>query len=105
MPTLYEIPLSAAAQTFSVSLAGVTYNMLLTYREAGGAGWCLDLSDASDNPLICGLPLVTGTDLLGQFGYLGIGGSLVVYSDGDMTAIPTFYNLGDTSHLVFITYP
>ena len=99
--SVYEIPLSPTPQTLSIVLAGVTYNLRFDYANAPEAGWYMDISDASLNPLVCGVPLVTGADLLAQYGYLGIGGKLFVATDGDAGAVPTFTNLGVDPHLYF----
>lgn len=95
-----EIPLSASPQTFRIRLGTQDYRFTLLYR---GVEWVLDIFDTSENPLVCGIPLVTGIDLLAQYGYLGFEGGLIVLSDGDQDAIPTFDNLGTTSHLYFVT--
>ena len=97
----YEIPLNGNAQQFYITLAGVTYRMLLMWRESLWGGWFLDINDLSNNPLVQGIPLVTGADLLEQYPDLNIGGSMYVVSDGDPDATPTFDNLGTTSHLYF----
>jgi len=97
--TFYEVPLSGAPQSFSISIAGTTYNLRLTYQNVTGGGWALDLSNSSGTAIVQGIPLVTGTDLLSQYGYLGLGVSLVVSTDGDPEAAPTFSNLGTLSHL------
>jgi hypothetical protein len=103
--TVYEIPLSANPQTFGITQSGVSYRMTLLYRDADQGGWVLDIADVNSQPIICGIPLVAGVDLLAQYRYLGFAGSLVVDSDGDPTAPPTFDNLGDTSHLWYVTVP
>jgi hypothetical protein len=46
--------------------------------------------------------LVTGSDLLAQFAYLKLGGHLVVLSEGETFALPTFENLGSGSHLYWV---
>jgi hypothetical protein len=102
---IYEIPISPNPQRFSISMAGAAYNLRLIYIDAPDAGWLLDIDDVNDNPLICGIPLVTGADLLAQYAYLGIGGQLFCTTDGDPSAVPTFANLGVTSHLYFQTSP
>jgi hypothetical protein len=98
----FEIPLSGQSQTFNIVLASVTYQLTLTWRNAGSCGWILDIADSSGNPLIQGIPLVTGADLLAQYRYLGFTGSLVVKTDADPDAVPTYDNLGSTSHLYFV---
>jgi hypothetical protein len=122
--TYYEIPTIASPQSFSIPLAGISYNMSLTYHNyypgilgvpTGIAtdngsnidtnvigGWVLDISDINNNPIICGIPLVTGIDLLYQYQYLGIGGSLIVATDGSPDTPPTFDNLGSTGHVYFV---
>lgn len=108
MTTIYEIPLSPMPQMVRVPLASGTYQFRLQWRDtavAGGGGWVLDIGDDSGNPIVCGIALVTGCDLLQQYAYLGLGGSLMVTTDGDPDAPPTFTNLGIDSHLYWITNP
>lgn len=102
MASVFEVPLDSQPQSFQIDLAGVQYSMSLNWRDAPQGGWFLDLSDASGNLLIGGIPLVTGADLLAQYAYLGIGGELWVQTDGDPAAVPTFDNLGSESHLYFV---
>jgi hypothetical protein len=99
--TWYEIPTSSTPQQFSVTLNGVVYNLTLSFRNNPMAGWTLDIADANNINLACGLPLVTGVNLLEQYAYLGINGTLIVSTDGDFFATPTFDNLGTLSHLWF----
>ena len=101
MTSVYEIPLSGKPQQVQVLLANVQY--LLTFIWRAGVGWVLDLADVNGNAIVQGIPLVTGTDLLGQYRYLGIGGSLVVNTDAAPNAVPTYDNLGTSSHLYFVT--
>ena len=67
--------------------------------------WMLDISDAANAPLIQGIPLVTGVDLLQQYPYVGIAGQLVCQTTGDPYAVPTYDNLGIDSKLYFIATP
>lgn len=101
-PIIVEIPLSPDPQTFTVALADVEYQCTLRWRDPA-PGWVLDLADANGVSLVSGIPLVTGIDLLSQYEYLGIGGQLRVQTDHDPDAVPTFENLGDTSHLYFVS--
>lgn len=101
--TLFEIPLSGAPQRFNISLAGTVYSLTFLYRDAPMGGWCLDINDNLGNPLVCGIPLITGADLLAQYAYLNFGGAMVIFSDGNKALVPTFDNLGSGSHLYWVT--
>ena len=95
----YEIPLTPTPQTFGVSLDGTQYRLTLYWAQ----GWTMNIADALDNPIVNGIPLVTGADLIAQYRYLGLTGSLIVFSAPDPDALPTFDNLGIGSRLLFIT--
>lgn len=100
--TAYEIPLQATPQTLTISLAGVTYQLRVLWNFIAAA-WVVDLMDDLGNPILSGLlPLITGADLLEQFGYLNLGGQLIVQTDNDTDAVPTFDNLGANGHLYFV---
>jgi hypothetical protein len=96
MSSTFEIPLTPAQQTFLISLAGVQYTFALQWRDP--AGWFLDVADSTGNPLVGGIPLVTGINLLGQYAYLNFGFELWVQTDA-ADATPTYANLGLQSHL------
>ena len=104
MTTAFEVPLTPAAQVFQIPLAGITYTMTLHWCKPVN-NWVLDIADASNNNIVTGIPLITGADLLGPYKYLGIGGSLIVQSDYSPYSIPTLANLGQQSHLYFVTVP
>lgn len=104
MTTPYEIPLSPESQTFRVPLGSVTYRLTIVWNDIS-KGWVMDIADADDLPLAQGIPLVTGLDLLAQYKFLGIPGALVVQSDFDVDAAPTYEGLGTTSRLYFVTEP
>jgi len=97
----YEVPLISAPQTLSTTWAGVVYNLNI-YWNWPSQTWIMDIADSANTPLLSGVPLVTGCDLLAQYKYLKIGGQLTVQTDHDRLAPPTFTNLGQTSHLYFI---
>jgi hypothetical protein len=113
--TVYEIPLSPVQQTLSVSLAGVTFQftfvwvatapttMPVSATASTDGFWAMNIADAQGNPLLNGAPLVTGANLLDQYRYLGIPGALVVQTDNDPAAIPTFTNLGNEAHLYWVS--
>lgn len=94
-----EIPLSPKNQSVSVVLLNVTYTFTVNWRSPL---WYLDIADAAGNPILLGVPLVTGVDLLKQYRHLGLGWSLIVKTDGDFYADPTKNNLGTISHLYFV---
>lgn len=99
--TVYEVPTQPESQTFTVSLGGVTYEFTLTWCPPA-ACWTLDIADDQGNPIVQGLQLITGADLLEQFEYLEIGGSLLVQSDFDPAMVPNYGSLGSTGHLYFV---
>lgn len=100
---VFEIPLSASPQSMTIALGAAVYTLRFFYADTPEGGWAMDISDATGNPILCGVPLVTGADLLAQYAYLGIGGKLWVRTDGNAGAVPTFANLGTQSHLYFET--
>ena len=98
---IVEIPLSADNQIFSIQLAGQSLRMRLLYRDS--AGWVLDILNSNSQPLVNGIPLVTGVDLLAPYAWLGFSGGLWVVSDDEAQTCPGKTTLGNTSHLYFIT--
>jgi hypothetical protein len=101
----FEIPLSGVPQRFGITFTDTPYTFTFVYRNAPMGGWVLDIGDGQNNPLVCGIPLIPGVDLLAQYAYLGFNGMLIVASDGDATAAPTFDNLGTGSHVYWVTLP
>lgn len=100
MATTYEIPLSPRPQAFAMDISGITYRFRFLYLDVADGGWIMDIADSAGTPLACGIPLVTGADLLGQYAYLGINAVLRVVSDETPDAVPTYGALGTTSHLL-----
>lgn len=97
-----EVPLIPSPQTLSISLAGVPLNFLIYWCDPAQC-WILDAFDVNGVALLTGTPLITGADLLAQFAYLKPGGELIVQTDHDKDAVPTYTNLGITGHLYFVT--
>lgn len=95
-----EIPLSANNQRFSLSVTGIQYQMQVSWR---GLFWTLDIADSTDKPLVQGIPLITGADLLAQYKSLWFGFSLVVICDVSGQENPTEFDLGSQSHLLIVT--
>lgn len=104
---IYEIPLTPEPQAFGVRLGGKDYRLVLRWREPPApiqnpGGWILDILDARGETRIAGgIPLVTGTNLLGQCVYLGIPGGLYVATGADTDAVPALDTLGAESKLYF----
>ena len=100
--TPWLVPLQPTNQTLSVVLNGVAYTLRVLWNTVAGY-WVMDMYDSTGiNPVLLGVPLVTGCDLLQQFDYLGIGGELWVQTSNDPYAPPTFTNLGVTSQLFYL---
>lgn len=100
--TTYEIPFSPQPQSFTIALNGGSYR-LTTRWCAPMLAWTLDIADADNVPMVQGLPLVTGTDILKQLAYLGIKGSIRVQSSGEITKVPGLAELGISGLVFFIT--
>jgi hypothetical protein len=101
---ILEIPTSSFPQQFTVQFPnGQTYTLRLVYQFNTDNCWILDISDSNDNPIVCGIPLITGADLLAQYAYLGFGCQMFATTDGDPAEPPTFYNLGSAGHLRLVT--
>lgn len=99
--TTFEVPTAPLPQSYSITFPnGVTYTLSFQYLfVVDNPCWILDISDSLGNPIVCGVPLITGADLLAQFEYLGFDCSMFSTTDGDQTAPPNFYNLGTAGHL------
>lgn len=102
--TTFLIPLKNVSQKFAIALGGKEYTMTCRWNSAVDGGWVLDFVDAvSGLPIVNNVPLITGADCLAGLEYLGFNGSLIVYTDGNELAVPTFENLGVESNLYFQT--
>jgi hypothetical protein len=98
------MPFQPYAQIFSISLAGVTYN-IRTFWNSQVPGWFFDLSDQNNNPIAAGLPFTTGDDIFSQLKYLGVGGRMYALTAGNLLAAPTLANFGGDSQVFFVTTP
>lgn len=101
MTTVYEIPLSATPQSFNVTLGTTSYEVRLVWNYASSC-WVLDFSDSAGTPVLVGVPLVVGADLLAQHKHLGFSGTLRVQNDSDVEKAPTYEDLGQESRLYFV---
>lgn len=102
MGKTFVIPLTNVPQRFAIELSGVAYVIVCRWNGELPA-WTIDvLDEATSAPLILNLPLVSGVDLLEQFGHIGIPGKLLVYTDGDEFAPPNLENLGHEANLYYV---
>jgi uncharacterized protein DUF6983 len=105
MTTFFQIPIPAPPLVETVTLSGTVYTLTLQYRNTLEGGWILDIGDSNNNPIVTGIPLVTGSNLLAQYAYLGFIGGLFVQTTSDPDAVPTFDNLGTDGLLWYVTEP
>lgn len=103
MTTIFQLPLQNTAQTFTVTLSGTIYTFTLQYRNVDQGGWILDIGDSTNTPILQGVPLVTGVNLLKKYQYLGFIGGLFVQTTTDPDAVPTFTNIGLDGQLYYVT--
>ena len=103
MPKFYQIPLSPSPQQFTITLSGVEYQFRLAFQNIADGGWTLDIATKQGQPIVQGIPLVTGANLLEQYKHLGFAGRLWVQSSPAPDAVPTFENIGTDSFLFWVT--
>ena len=98
----FLIPFQAIPQTFSVTLNAIVYN-IRSYWLVPGDCWVINIADANFNPLLLGIPLITGCNLLEQYQDI-IPGELIVRSNiGPPDAVPTFDNIGTVGQVFWIS--
>lgn len=102
MPKVQEFPLRPEAQQMTIELASVLYTVRFGWCDTPDGGWFMDLGTYEGAPLIQGLPLTAGEDVLQQFAYLGIGGEIRVETDGNSLVEPTYGDLGSNGKVLFI---
>jgi len=95
----FTIPLSGYAETFSIALNNVTYQLTIQWRGS----WFMDIADSSNTPIVSGISIVSVVDLLGSYGYLDIGGSMYMVNTAGGDAPPTFTNIGTDCILQYVT--
>jgi len=103
MSTFYSIPLAGIPEKFKITLGGVDYHLTFTYQNTQDGGWYLNIADSLNNPIVNGIPLVTGVNLLAKYPHLGFAGRLWVQTDHAPDSVPTFKNLGTEANLYWVT--
>jgi hypothetical protein len=106
MSTTLRVPLLVGIpQVFSITLGSVTYKLTLVYRNDPAGGWVIDIDDSAGNPILHGVPMVTGANLLAQHKHLGFNGGLYVQSTSSPNAVPSFASLGADANLYWVSNP
>lgn len=103
MATTYEFPLRPEAQQMTIQLGEVEYVVRFGWCDAPDGGWFIDMTALDGAPLIRGLPLTAGENVLQQFDHFGIPGEIRVQTDNDELVEPTYGNLGSNGKVLFIT--
>lgn len=93
---IYEIPLRAGNQKFNVTIGRTIYKLRLIYRINQ---WYLDILDTSEKPLISGILLCSGIDLLEQYKHI-VPYSLYV-TNSNIDELSTFDSLGSKIKLYY----
>jgi hypothetical protein len=110
IPTFAGRPFSERV-TLPVPYGATTTFTLQFYWNKRAQCWVVDFLDSTAQyKILCGVPLVTGADLLEQFLYLDLGRNafLTVMTIGpglSPDTVPTFNNLGIDGHLYLTTPP
>lgn len=99
-----EIPVTPHPQVFRVALNNTVYAWRI-YWLVPAQCWMLDIADLEERPLISGIPLITGADLLGQYQYAMKGGLYVISDQLPPDTVPDFTHLGSTGHIYFLPPP
>jgi len=97
--TSFIIPLAGYAESFSIALNNVTYQLTIQWRGS----WFMDIADSTNTPIVSGIAMVTGVDLLQPYGYLGFVGSMYMVNTAGGDAPPTFDNIGTDCILQYVT--
>lgn len=102
MSSAYQIPFDPKAQSFTINLGGISYQLKTTWNGTASC-WILDIASADGTPLASGLPLVPGVDILSQVPNIGIAGKIFVQGS-PKSVTPGYADLGTTG-LVFFVVP
>ena len=106
MSTVYELPLTPTPQTFRALFPSGRYFVRFIYCDSLEPCWLMDLSDAiTGDPIIAGVPLVPGVDLLEEYAYLNFNFKMWCTVDGDPAGVPNFDDLGTSGHVWIETDP
>ncbi|HWQ41895.1 MAG TPA: hypothetical protein VN456_07650 [Desulfosporosinus sp.] len=101
-----KIPLtSAPSQSFkcTIPVDGKNITLKLNVRFNTAANyWVMSISDPkTEKYILDGIPLLTGTDILGQYAYLGLGSASILNIGNNTMDSPDSTNLGTDFILVW----
>lgn len=96
-----EIPLNPYPERFSITLDDKEFTIVTSWCTPAAA-WTVTIADTA-GPVLSGVPLIPGVNLLAQYPNLGFKGQLVAQVDHNKDAVPNYQGLGTTSHLYYIT--
>lgn len=102
MTTAYVMPFNSSPRRFSVFLNGTEY-VVSNRWNAMSNSWIMDILSVNGVPILTGVPMVCGADLLSQYEYLGIGGAMIAQTDNAPSQPPAVDNLGSTSQLYYLS--
>lgn len=72
-------------QIFRTSLSGESFIFRLWWNERGQS-WHIDIFDEDETPLVLGIAMKPGVNMIEQYQYLGLKGSLFVAKKEDIGA-------------------
>lgn len=104
MATLTALPLrnDTAWYSFTFTLSSTVYLFTIRYDQRMDR-WIMDLADANSNPLVSGVPLLVGRNLIGRFVTEGLPVGYFFVTDDTNTGIePTRFSFGTTHTLYFV---
>lgn len=103
--TVFSVPLRSGTQQFVVSLGTISVMMRLIWRSASGGGWFIDIYESDGlTPILCGLPVRCGQNMLSQYQYLGLG-RMVALIDGQAERDPSYDDMGSNLQLYWTPWP
>jgi len=104
MPNLYTFPIieNAYNYKYEVTLDGTAYIIQMQYNSRKD-GWFFSLHDNNDEPLVSGLKVKMGSDLLQQFRHIdGIPSGRIVVINWDDKEEANLLNFGNKVLLSYI---
>lgn len=104
---VFKIPLEARNQITRMQINGINYQLRVMWNKMAGV-WILDIFTDTGFPILCGIPLITGANLLGQYEYKHIGNDVIfivltLAVGHSPSEIPSQTNLGTDGNLYYIT--